>query len=266
MTPASIEEAYGPFAAMLREGSFDAPAEGWPAELVAAHISANNDLIAEVAELVAAGSVPSYDNAAGVDEEQLGALVTRAGGLAGLAGAIEESAARLARAYGSLSAEQLATEVPAVIKDGGATVVDAPVAIGQLIEGNASFHLDLHQSQLAALRSPRTAEPPAEFDVYELVLLVRPDDPPELDEAAADRLQAQHLGHFAAMREAGNLKVAGPLTGEADRRLRGVCLYQVGSTERARELAEQDPAVRAGIFTVEVMPWYTAKGALEFNL
>src|SRR5580658_2628612 len=104
MTPASIEEAYGPFAAMLREGSFDAPAEGWPAELVAAHISANNDLIAEVAELVAAGSVPSYDNAAGVDEEQLGALVSRAGGLAGLAGAIEESAARLARAYGSLSA------------------------------------------------------------------------------------------------------------------------------------------------------------------
>jgi uncharacterized protein len=266
MSAASIEEPYGPFAAMLREGSFAVPSQGWPAELVAAHVVANNDLIAEVAERVAAGGLPSYDNGAAVDEEQLGSLAAGAGGLAGLADRVEESAGRLARAYESLSREQLATEVPSVIKDGGQTVVDGPAAIGRLIEGNASFHLEMHQAQLAALQSPRTAEPPAEFDVYELVLLVRPDDPPELDEAAADRLQAQHLGHFATMREAGHLKVSGPLTGEPDRRLRGISLYQVGSVERARELAEQDPAVRAGVFAVEVLPWYTAKGALEFKL
>ena len=42
-------------------------------------------------------------------------------------------------------------------------------------------------------------------------------------------------------------------------------MYQVGSIERARELAEQDPAVRAGLLAVEVLPWYTKAGALVFG-
>ena len=112
---------------------------------------------------------------------------------------------------------------------------------------------------------PPTAEPPAEFDVYELVHLLHPEKCAEVDPAAADLLQRQHLGHLEAMRKAGHLKVAGPLGGEDDRRLRGICLYQVGSVDRARELAEQDPAVRAGRLVVEVMPWYTRRGALAFG-
>ena len=56
----------------------------------------------------------------------------------------------------------------------------------------------------------RTAEPPSEFDLYELVLLIRPDSRPELDHDEAERLHSQHLGHLAAMRESGKLKVAGP--------------------------------------------------------
>jgi uncharacterized protein YciI len=111
---------------------------------------------------------------------------------------------------------------------------------------------------------PRTAEPPAEFDEYELVLLRRMMELPETDEAAADLLQAQHLGHFASMREKGYMKVAGPLGDRPDESLRGICIYQVGSVEEARRLAELDPAVRAGHLRVEVMRWYTAKGALTF--
>ena len=113
---------------------------------------------------------------------------------------------------------------------------------------------------------PRTAEPPAEFDSYELVLLRRSAGQPEVDDATGDLIQAQHLGHFANMREAGYMKVAGPLREQADEDLRGICLYQVGSVEEARGLAESDPAVRAGHLEVEVMRWYTAKGALAFPL
>lgn len=112
--------------------------------------------------------------------------------------------------------------------------------------------------------APRTAEPPAEFDVYELVLLLRPEGRPEIDDETEERLQAQHLGHFAAMKEAGHMKVAGPLRDQSDDRWRGICLYQVGSLSEARRLAELDPAVRAGRFSVDVMSWYTAKGALRF--
>lgn len=114
-------------------------------------------------------------------------------------------------------------------------------------------------------RTLRTAEPPAEFDEYELVLLRRPAEPPEAGDDEAELLQRQHLGHFAEMREAGHLKVAGPLGEQPDDSLRGICLYQVGSVAEARRLAESDPAVRAGRLEVTVMKWYTAKGALSFR-
>jgi uncharacterized protein len=112
---------------------------------------------------------------------------------------------------------------------------------------------------------PRTAEPPDEFDVYELVILRRPADLPVIDDATAELFQRQHLGHFATMKEAGYMKVAGPLDDQPDESWRGVCLYQVGSLAEARRLAESDPAVRAGRFTIDVMNWYTKKGALLFS-
>jgi uncharacterized protein len=112
----------------------------------------------------------------------------------------------------------------------------------------------------------RTAEPPDEFDVYELVILRRPVDAPDIDNATAELYQAQHLGHFATMKEAGYLKVAGPLDEQPDESWRGLCLYQVGSLVEARRLAESDPAVRAGRFSIDVMNWYTAKNALTFSV
>ena len=55
-----------------------------------------------------------------------------------------------------------------------------------------------------------TAEPPLEFDVYELVLLRRGDRATAIDADELERLQGQHLGHLAAMKDAGHLRVAGP--------------------------------------------------------
>ena len=112
--------------------------------------------------------------------------------------------------------------------------------------------------------SPPTAEPPAEFDTYELVLLRLSESAPVLDDEASMELQRLHLGHFASMRAAGHLKVAGPLSDQPDESWRGICLYQVGSHEEARRLAELDPAVKAGRFQVEVMTWRTPKGGLRF--
>jgi uncharacterized protein YciI len=108
-----------------------------------------------------------------------------------------------------------------------------------------------------------TADPPSEFDTYEFVLLRRGSAAHQIDGAAADLLQRQHLGHLASMKQAGHLKVSGPFGDQLDDSWRGLCVYHVGSLEEARRLAEADPAVRAGRLTVEVMHWYTAKGALS---
>jgi uncharacterized protein YciI len=113
--------------------------------------------------------------------------------------------------------------------------------------------------------APPTAEPPDEFDVYELVLLRRGQSEPRLDAETMELLQRQHLGHLETMKAAGHLAVAGPFGDQPDDNWRGLCVYQVGSLDEARRLAQADPAVRAGQLTVDVMHWYTAKGALLFT-
>jgi uncharacterized protein YciI len=109
---------------------------------------------------------------------------------------------------------------------------------------------------------PRTAEPPADFDVYQLVILRRPADRPTYDEATETLLHSQHLGHLVAMKEAGLMRAGGPLSEQPDESMRGICIFQVASADEARRHAEADPAVRAGLFTLDVMTWRTRKGEL----
>lgn len=103
-----------------------------------------------------------------------------------------------------------------------------------------------------------------EFDHFTVTLLVRPPDAPELDDDAASAVQDAHLAYLAELHEAGHLLAAGPLPGAADRRLRGMCILRVDA-ERARELSERDPAVRAGVFAVEVLPGMVPSGAIAFS-
>ncbi len=109
---------------------------------------------------------------------------------------------------------------------------------------------------------PPEAGPPDRFDEYELVLLWSAHDRVELEPDVARLLQRQHLGHLEAMRAAGYLLAAGPLVGQPDPRLRGICIYHTGSLERSRDLASSDPAVKAGQLEIEAMQWLTRPGAL----
>ena len=262
MAPDSLEAAYAPFIASLLAAGFSQQADdGWPAELIAAHVARNNDLIAQTAEQVTAGLEVSYDNAGAVDNDELASYAASAGGLAGLAREVERSAARQAAAAAALG-DQADTMVHALIRDNGEIVQDGPIPIGAFIEGNATFHLNLHLDQLKSLEPVREPAPPQEFDSYQLVLLVRAPGAPVLDEAASTALGRQHLGHFDKMRAAGYLRVAGPIDGDGE--IAGICLYQAGSVERARKLAEDDPAVRQGRFVARVMTWYTKKSALTW--
>jgi uncharacterized protein len=100
-----------------------------------------------------------------------------------------------------------------------------------------------------------------EFDHLTVSLLVLRPDAPELDEEAAAALQDAHLAHLADLHEAGHLLAAGPLS---DEKFRGLSLLRV-DVEQARALKESDPAVQAGRFWVEVMPWMVPAGAMSFT-
>ncbi len=90
--------------------------------------------------------------------------------------------------------------------------------------------------------------------------MLRPDAP-RLDEAAAAALQDAHLAYLAELHEAGHLLAAGPLSDDA---FRGLSILNVGPDE-ARRLKEQDPAVRAGRFSLNVIPWMVPAGAVSFS-
>jgi hypothetical protein len=151
---AQQEAAYASFAATLRAGGFSEPASGWNAGQIAAHICLNNDLIRETAERLGQGEEVGYDNSAAVGDDDLRDYAAKVGGLGELADAVGRSGARLARAHQNLTEADRARRIPVVIWDNGSIVADAPMPIGDLIVGNATFHLDLHHEQLRALLAP----------------------------------------------------------------------------------------------------------------
>jgi uncharacterized protein YciI len=57
----------------------------------------------------------------------------------------------------------------------------------------------------------------------------------------------------------GKMDLAGPIMNEGD--IRGICVYNVKNMDEAKTLAESDPAVRSGRLIVEILPWYSQKGA-----
>jgi uncharacterized protein len=100
-----------------------------------------------------------------------------------------------------------------------------------------------------------------DFDSYTIVLLTLRPDAPELDEEAAAALQDAHMAHLADLHDEGYLLAAGPLS---DEKFRGLSILNV-DPERARELKEQDPAVKIGRLAVKVIPWIVPAGAINFS-
>ena len=75
----------------------------------------------------------------------------------------------------------------------------------------------------------------------------------------AEEIQEKHLNHLSKMAEMGKTSITGPMGDDGD--IRGIVIYNTATAEEAKQLAEQDPAVKAGRLVVEVHPWWAAKGA-----
>lgn len=97
---------------------------------------------------------------------------------------------------------------------------------------------------------------------FELVLLRRPASAPTYDDATLERIQNEHVAYHAELRAAGLVVTNGPVQDQTDESLRGLTFYRTGSLDQARQLAESDPAVRAGRLEVDVMRWYCPAGTM----
>lgn len=110
---------------------------------------------------------------------------------------------------------------------------------------------------------PRDPNIPDAFDVFTVVVLRRPADPPELPEDELDALQSAHLAYRAELRRQGLLVVNGPFDEQSDETYRGMSIFACDPANAAR-LSDGDPSVVAGRLGYDVMEWWVAADSLAF--
>jgi uncharacterized protein YciI len=103
-----------------------------------------------------------------------------------------------------------------------------------------------------------------EFDKLTIVFLNANPDAPKLDDAAMDQLQDAHMANLTRMHVEGLLLAAGPMMGDPDRQLRGICFHSMAPDE-ARASFDSDPFVRAGQLIVEAHTWMVPSGLIAFS-
>ena len=107
---------------------------------------------------------------------------------------------------------------------------------------------------------------PISLESYELVLLRRTRQARGFDEETIGRIFREHLAYTTRMVNSGQQLAAGPVRNSPaeDEQICGMGLFQQGSLDKVRELANADPGVRQGLYRVDVMTWQTPAGRIAF--
>jgi uncharacterized protein YciI len=72
-----------------------------------------------------------------------------------------------------------------------------------------------------------------------------------------------HMTNIQRMVKEGLLYVAGPF-GQNELTYRGLFILNVKTKEEAQALCDTDPAIKAGVFDVELIPWYGSAALGEY--
>lgn len=75
-----------------------------------------------------------------------------------------------------------------------------------------------------------------------------------------EAIQKAHMDNINRLAQTKKLVVAGPFGDDGV--LRGIFVFKVSSLEEAKELAETDPAVKAGRLALDIHPWQIPEGIL----
>ncbi len=94
-------------------------------------------------------------------------------------------------------------------------------------------------------------------------LLTGPNDTAITDEATRAELFKGHFSNMGRLAEEGKLVLAGPFMDAAPKR--GIYIFNVPTIAEAQALVQTDPAIAAGIFTVELDKYYGSAALVQLN-
>jgi hypothetical protein len=157
MNTIELEQAYGAFLELAARGGFDgrrAADGGWNAELVVAHVVANDRLIAAHLAEAIAGREARYDNHPANREHYLRSIIRAAGDWDALVDAAGRSSAEVLSLVWRLDGPAAGRPLHTFILDGEVVRVDEPVPPAALLAAQWRVHLPAHSAQLAALTVP----------------------------------------------------------------------------------------------------------------
>ena len=83
----------------------------------------------------------------------------------------------------------------------------------------------------------------------------------KFEDSVRQELINGHLKNIGQLSKEGKLLLAGPFMDDQD--WRGIYIFNVSTLADAQKLVETDPAIKAGVFEVEMHPWYGSATLLE---
>lgn len=90
---------------------------------------------------------------------------------------------------------------------------------------------------------------------YTIVMLTTGSTKVE-DKATMGELMKGHMTNIGKLADEGKIVVAGPFLEKNKENYRGMFIFNTKSKEEAEQWVKTDPAVKAGVFSYEIFPWY----------
>jgi len=114
------------------------------------------------------------------------------------------------------------------------------------------FHQEVFSQKDSVVKKPEE-----KIRQYWLVILkTGPADKEITDTAQRNKIFTGHFSNMNKLYNEGILKAAGPF-GKNDFTWRGLFIMDCKTKEEAESYVKTDPSVAAGIFIVDIVPWYS---------
>ena len=108
----------------------------------------------------------------------------------------------------------------------------------------------------------KAGTPQPSIDKYWFVM-IKTGPNSDMDSSRKAELFKGHMSNMQKLADEGILKIAGPF-GKNDFTWRGIFILDCETKEEAEKYVNTDPAVAAGLFAVDIVPWYSSPdGNLE---